>query len=99
MTTGNDDFDGTAQTVIYPADADEATPISEILVPIPLVDDNINEPVDGQVFIVNLQVTFAANFSLLMNDIQNKSFCAILDDDGKLPIIIIAILKLRMNTF
>ena len=83
LLTDERDFDASVLIVRFPAD--ENNPISEIDVPVPIIDDDVDEA-ESQFFYAELEVVAnATNLDLV--DIENRNFdvalCNIRDDDGK----------------
>ena len=80
-TIDNQDLNITTFNVIFPADEDEASPITGVNAPIPILDDDINEAVE-QYFIVQLIIASAVDPDTL-NIGCDVATCIIQDDDGE----------------
>lgn len=76
------DFNTTVFTVLFPADENMSTPISEVLAPISVVDDDIDEA-EEQVFIAFLEVVDAVTLGSLSTGPRNVAECIIVDNDSK----------------
>ena len=66
-------------TIIFDPDEDEGR--NELNVPVPIIDDRVNEA-NEQVFVVQLKVVGGANINSVTVSRQ-VSLCRIIDDDGK----------------
>lgn len=75
------DFNSTVIRITL--DPDENNGIYEVLVPVPLVNDQINEAVE-QNFIVELRLINSINPDGIDLTIRPASACRIIDDDRKL---------------
>ena len=69
------DFDTTPKPVIFPSD-EERTERTDVFIPIPMVDDAVNEA--DQTFIVQLEVV---NTFKHLKISRSHSYCLILDND------------------
>ena len=74
------DFYNTNITLIF--EPDEDVPVNEINVPIPFVDDAINEAIE-QVYIVLLQLVSSMRPAGVDLSTRPSSLCRIIDNDGK----------------
>ena len=77
--TDTNDFDSTTFDVTFPVD--EVMNIADLLITIPIVDDEINEALE-QVFIIVLEVLGAVNIDLITIT-RSTSFGRIIDNDGE----------------
>ena len=75
------DFNGTVINITYPVDEGLASPIANVSLSIPVVDDPIDEA-DEQQFIAYLEITNATNPGGVGTG-RNITICRIRDDDGK----------------
>ena len=78
--TDTNDFDATTLDATFPAD--EVMNIADLLLTIPIVDDEIDEALE-QVFIIVLEVLRAVNADLITIT-RNTSFGRIIDNDGEI---------------
>ena len=75
------DFDATAQTIIFPADVG-MIPITDLPVPIPVTDDEVDEA-DDQFFIAQLMVVDKISHHNFIIG-RKATICIIVDNDRKL---------------
>ena len=74
------DFDNaTAQVTFFP---DEDNPINEHLVPITIMDDDIDEAIE-QIFVITLKHKESIREESISLETRNSSLCRIIDNDGK----------------
>lgn len=74
------DFDNTIVQVTFLPDED--SPINERMVPITIVDDDIDEATE-QIFVVTLKHKESIREESISLEIRNSSLCRIIDNDGK----------------
>ena len=78
--TGQPDFNNTVITVVFEPDEDVADNVQSV--PIPIVDDLINEATE-QVFIARLNLVDSLIPNLIDLTDRNATLCRIRDNDGK----------------
>ena len=76
------DFNNTNITLIFEPDENAVVLVSEMSVPIPIVDDAINEATE-QVFIVELRLVSSINPATVDLSKRPSSLCGIIDNDRK----------------
>ena len=81
MHSDRNDFDNTVITATFEADAG-GNPQTDLNVPIPVFDDDIDEAID-QIFIAQLVVVTAVNRGLIII-VRPISNCIIVDNDREL---------------
>ena len=64
---------------------DEDNPINELMVPITIVDDDIDEAIE-QIFVVTLKHKESIREESISLETRNSSLCRIIDNDGKGPV-------------
>ena len=80
LCTGLADFDNaTVQVTFFP---DEDAPINEHMLPITIVDDDINEASE-QIFVVTLKHMESVREDSISFETRNSSLCRIIDNDSK----------------
>ena len=82
--TDENDFNSTVLVVMFPADENSPRPISEIDVPIPIFDDDVDEA-ESQFFYTIFEVLNATNPDLVQLREQNftVAMCSIRDNDSE----------------
>ena len=78
MHSDENDFDAAVITATFAADAG-GNPTTDLNVPIPVLDDDIDEA-DNQIFIAQLIVISAVNINLITIE-RDASNCIIIDND------------------
>ena len=81
LLTDFNDFNNSVITAIFPAD-EGLDPITDLNVPIPVFNDNVDEA-DDQFFIAHLVLVNATNRNLI-NITRAASSCIIVDNDREL---------------